>query len=298
MGLQQKNLFTVMTEVTAIITTHNRLELLPRALESVLQQTLPPDEIIVVNDGSTDGTQAWLQQQETGVKVINQSQQGISAARNSAIKAANGQWLAFLDDDDSWLPDKLEKQLQAIKANPGYRLCHGEEIWVRNGKRVNAMHKHRKQGGWIFPQCLPLCVISPSATMIHHSVFDDMGLFDENLPACEDYDLWLRFCAIEPVLFIDTPLITKYGGHDDQLSRKYWGMDRFRLQALEKILNKSALREDYRKLTLQMLIEKTSIYLKGVKKRNKTDEAAEYETRLQKYQVLLEQLKNPISVCC
>ena len=288
MGLQQKKQFIVMTEVTAIITTHNRLELLPRALESVLQQTLPPDEIIIVNDGSTDGTQAWLQQLEADVKVINQSQQGISAARNVAINAANGQWLAFLDDDDSWLPDKLEKQLQAIKASPGYRLCHGEEIWIRNGKRVNAMRKHRKQGGWIFPQCLPLCVISPSATMIHHSVFDGLGLFDENLPACEDYDLWLRFCAIEPVLFIDTPLITKYGGHDDQLSRKYWGMDRFRLQSLEKILHKPALREDYRKLTLQMLIEKTSIYLKGVKKRNKTDEAAEYETRLQKYQALLD----------
>jgi len=287
-----------MPEVTAIITTHNRLELLPRALESIAQQTHQPNEIIIVNDGSTDGTQAWLQQLDINVKVINQPQQGISAARNTAIKVAKGQWLAFLDDDDSWLPDKLEKQLKTITNSPEHRLCHGEEIWIRNGKRVNAMNKHRKQGGWIFPQCLPLCVISPSAAMIHQSVFDELGLFDEELPACEDYDMWLRICAKEPVLFIDTPLITKYGGHDDQLSRKYWGMDRFRIQALEKLLDTLTLREDYRILTLEMLVEKINIYCQGAKKRGKTAEAAEYESRLRQYQALLANPKDSMTACC
>jgi len=273
--------------ITAVITTHNRVDLLPRALDSVLQQTRPADEIIIVDDGSTDATAAWLEQLDSHITIISQQQQGISAARNSAIRAASGQWLAFLDDDDSWLPDKLERQMQALADEPQYRLCHGEEIWMRNGRRVNAMDKHRKQGGHIYPQCLPLCVISPSAVMIHHSIFKDIGMFDESLPACEDYDLWLRICSQEPVLFIDSPIITKYGGHEDQLSRKYWGMDRFRIVALEKILEDPALSSEYRNLTLDMLVKKITIYIKGALKRNKHDEIIDYTQRLQSYQAQL-----------
>ena len=287
-----------MHDVSAIITTHNRCDLLPRALESVLQQTVPAAEIIIVNDGSTDDTEAWLSQLGSDIKIINQEQQGISAARNSGIRAAGSEWIAFLDDDDSWSPRKLEEQVKAAQNHPDYRLYHGDEIWIRSGKRVNAMNKHQKQGGWIYSQCLPLCVISPSAAMLHRSIFDDIGLFDENLPACEDYDLWLRICAVEAVFYLDTPLITKYGGHEDQLSRKYWGMDRFRLQALEKMLGSTQLSEDNRKLTLQMLIEKSAIYLNGARKRGKTEEVTEYENRLQQYQSRLNQLDSPAVACC
>ena len=287
-----------MAKVTAIITTHNRCELLPGALDSVLQQSRPADEIIIVDDGSTDGTANWLQQLDSCIRVIQRPQQGVSAARNAAIQAAGGEWLAFLDDDDRWLPHKLEKQLQMIDRHPGHRLCHGEEIWIRNGKRVNAMNKHRKQGGWIYPQCLPLCVISPSAAMIHRSLFDDVGLFNESLPACEDYDLWLRVCSQEPVLHIEQPLITKYGGHGDQLSRKFWGMDRFRIKALELMLEQPALRDDYRRMTLEILIEKTRIYLNGARKRDKTDEIELYQQRLTRHQQQLQQLATGATSCC
>ena len=273
-----------MTSITAIITTHNRASLLPGALHSILQQTRPADEIIIVNDGSTDGTSAWLAQLDNRMTIINQKQAGISGARNSAIRAASCEWLSFLDDDDKWLPDKLEKQIQALATQSRYRLCHGEEIWIRNGKRVNAMNKHRKQGGYIYPQCLPLCIISPSAAIIHRSLFDEIGLFDENLPACEDYDLWLRVCSKEPVLLINSSLIIKYGGHNDQLSAKYWGMDRFRIQALDKMLGKAQLSKDDRMLTLKTLIQKTRIYLNGARKRNKTGEITDYENRLLEYQ--------------
>ncbi len=101
------------------------------------------------------------------------------------------------------------------------RVCHTDEIWIRNGRRVNARKKHGKKGGWIFQHCLPLCAMSPSSIMIHRDVFTALGGFDERLPACEDYDLWLRITARYPVLFTRQPLIEKYGGHDDQLSRKY-----------------------------------------------------------------------------
>lgn len=292
---QLNNQSTDMTSITAVITTHNRIELLPRAVQSVMQQTRPADEIIIVDDGSTDDTAGWLQQLDNRFRVMRLEQRGISAARNAAILSATSDWIAFLDDDDSWLPDKLERQISAVTDNPGHRLCHGEEIWIRNGRRVNAMNKHRKQGGWIYPDCLPLCIISPSAAMIHQSLFQDIGLFDETLPACEDYDLWLRICSQEPVLFVEQPLITKYGGHEDQLSRRFWGMDRFRIQALEQILEQPQLREDYRQLTLQMLIEKISIYLKGARKRGKAREISQYEQRLRHYR---KQLSAQATACC
>ena len=287
-----------MCEITAIITTHNRRELLPRALDSVFQQTRPADEVIVVDDGSDDETFTWLLQQQGIDKLIRHPPKGVSAARNIAIKASRGEWLAFLDDDDAWTPDKLANQLQVLRAAPQYRVCHSEEIWIRNGKRVNAMHKHQKYGGWIYPYCLPLCVISPSAVMIHRTVFDDIGTFDTSLPACEDYDLWLRICAREPVLFIEQPLITKYGGHEDQLSRKHWGMDRFRIRALEKMLTVDSLSTHDRLLTLQTLIDKTAIYINGARKRNKHAEADQYQQRMHRYRSQLHALKPETVAAC
>jgi glycosyltransferase involved in cell wall biosynthesis len=287
-----------MPEVSVILTTHNRIELLPRALESVRRQTVQPLEVIVVADGCNDGTAEWLAG-KAGIKtIIHSDAKGISAARNAGIALARGEWLAFLDDDDAWLPNKLEQQLEAIRQAPGCRLCHSDEIWIRHGKRVNAMNKHRKQGGWIYPDCLPLCVISPSAVMIQRHLFDDVGGFDTSLPACEDYDLWLRICAREPVLYVDQPLITKYGGHPDQLSRKYWGMDRFRIQALENILLLDVLSDEYRKLTLEILTEKIGIYIQGARKRGRHHVVHDYQQRLHKYETQLDQLDSRNIAAC
>ena len=288
---QRNRKFTGMPEVSVVITTHNRIDLLPRALESVRRQTVQPLEVIVVADGCNDGTAEWLTGEADIRTIIHPDAKGISAARNAGIASARGEWLAFLDDDDAWLPDKLERQLAAIRQSPGYRLCHTDEIWIRHGKRVNAMNKHRKQGGWIYPDCLPLCVISPSAVMIQRHLFDDVGVFETSLPACEDYDLWLRICAREPVLYIDQPLITKYGGHPDQLSRKYWGMDRFRIQSLENMLSLDTLSVEYRKLTLEMLTEKMRIYIQGARKRGRHRVVEDYQQRLHQHETRLDQLK-------
>ncbi len=163
------------------------------------------------------------------------------------------------------------------------RVCHTDEIWIRNGRRVNARKKHGKKGGWIFQHCLPLCAMSPSSIMIHRDVFTALGGFDERLPACEDYDLWLRITARYPVLFIRQPLIEKYGGHDDQLSRKYWGMDRFRIRALEKILATDSLNADDHLAAVAMLREKAGIYLQGAIKRGKSAEIGYYRQLLKQY---------------
>ena len=257
--------------VTVVIPTWNREDLLPRALTSVARQTRPPEEVLVVDDGSTDGTEGMIRRQFPGVRYLRQENRGVAAARNRGIEVARGDWLAFLDSDDEWLPEKLARQLDALRERPEFLLCHTNEVWIRRGKRVNAMKKHAKSGGYIFNECLPLCVISPSSVLAHRNLFERVGLFDEALPACEDYDLWLRVTASHPVLYLEEPLIKKYGGHADQLSRRYWGMDRFRIRALEKVIENEALSSEARRAVARMLVEKIDIYLAGALKRGKED---------------------------
>ena len=269
-------------DISVIIPAFNRAHTLPKALDSVLSQTLKPREIIVVDDGSTDETNAVLANYP-GLCIISQDNRGVSAARNVGIEKAGGEWLAFLDSDDEWLKEKLEKQWDAICIDDKL-ICHTEEIWIRNGQRVNPMKKHKKFGGMIYERCLPLCVISPSSVMIHRSVFEDVGVFDESLEVCEDYDLWLRICAKYSVLFIDEPLIVKYGGHEDQLSRKHWGMDRFRVKALEKMMSFGALNDEDEKATVNMILQKCGIIINGMKKRGNNDEAEKWQSKIEKYE--------------
>jgi glycosyltransferase involved in cell wall biosynthesis len=270
-------------KISVIIPTHNRAGLLPRALDSVLVQTLAPLEIILVDDGSTDGTEALMDGRYPCVRYLKQANRGVSAARNHGIAEARGEWIALLDSDDAWLPGKLAAQREALAAEPGHRLCHTEEIWIRNGRRVNAMRKHAKVGGRIFRQCLPLCVISPSSALIHRGLFEQLGGFDEQLPACEDYDLWLRICAGEPVLFVAEPQIAKHGGHADQLSRRHWGMDRFRVRALEKIIGSGRLGAGDREAAIEMLVRKAGILAAGAEKRGNEERAGEYRALQRKY---------------
>lgn len=261
-------------DLSVIIPTHDRRALLERALASVFAQTAPAGEIIVVDDGSTDGTGDAVRPRFPSVRYLWQPNRGVSAARNRGIAAARGEWLAFLDSDDEWLPRKLERQRAALARAPNLAVCHTDEIWIRRGRRVNARRRHQKSGGDIFQRCLPLCVISPSSVLIHRRVIEAVGAFDEGLPACEDYDLWLRVCARYPVLFVAEPLIVKHGGHADQLSRRYPAMDRFRIAALERILRTAKLAPDDRLAAIKVLRQKLRIYAGGAAKRGNWDEVA------------------------
>ena len=266
-----------LSSISVIIPTHNRAHLLPRALDSVLNQTKRAEEIVIVDDGSTDDTSDLIQSNYPEVITLHQSNRGVSAARNRGIREASGEWLAFLDSDDEWLAHKLERQMAALGEHPETKVCHTDEIWIRCGRRVNPMKKHAKHGGWIFRKCLALCCISPSSVLIHRSVFSDVGQFDESLPACEDYDLWLRVTARYPVLYLPEKLLVKYGGHEDQLSKRHWGMDRFRIQALKKIIESDTLNEDDRRAAEAMLAEKDRIYTEGARKRGKAAPAKAFE---------------------
>ncbi len=255
-------------QVSVVIPSYNRAELLPRALRSVYAQSWLQRgnaiEVLVIDDGSDDETATIVAKQFPQVRYIAQANSGVSAARNAGIRAAHGDWIAFLDSDDEWMPHKLNEQSRLL-AESGLLICHTEEIWIRNGIRVNQMNKHRKRGGRIFEHCLPLCALSPSSVIIHRDVLGDVGLFDETLPACEDYDLWLRICARYAVAYVEQACIYKYGGHADQLSRQYWGMDRFRVRALEKILD-TRLTADQYSVAYAMLMTKIEILLKGAVK--------------------------------
>lgn len=259
--------------------------MLKRALLSVYSQTLSAAEVAVIDDGSADGTDIMLRREFPQVNYFYQDHLGVSAARNLGIQQTSGEWLAFLDSDDEWLPEKLFNQQAALAASPEYRICHTEENWIRNGVPVDVPKKYAKAGGWIFAHCLALCAMSPSTMLIHRSVFTDIGLFDTRLPACEDYDLWLRIAADYPVLLLEQPQINKYGGHEDQLSQAFWGMDRFRISALQKIIDAGQLSEQNRQAAVNMLVKKAGIYLNGVTKRGKTDEARHYQQLIKRYAI-------------
>ena len=274
--------------VSVIIPTYNRKHTLKRAIKSVYMQSLPPFEIIVVDDGSNDGTKEWVRQKYPNVKYIYQENSGVSSARNKGIKIARGDWIALLDSDDEWLPNKLNKQIDKIKSNLDVKILHSNEIWIRNGLRVNQMKKHKKFGGYIFEKCLDICRISPSSVMLKKEIFDDIGTFDESLKVCEDYDLWLRITSKYPVCFLDIPLIKKYGGHSDQLSKAHDGIEFYRIQSLQKILESKILSKPQTLLAINMMVNKMNIYANGLEKRNKTEELSKLKKNIQYWTNIIE----------
>lgn len=262
--------------VSVIIPTFNRGWILKEAIDSVLSQDFQDYELIVVDDGSTDNTKEILAGYEHEIIILHQTNKGVSAARNRGISEAAGRLVAFLDSDDLWLPQKLSRQVDFFNSNPKALISQTEEIWIRNGIRVNPKDRHRKTSGMIFERSVGLCLISPSAVMIRKTLFDAVGLFDESLPACEDYDLWLRISARYPVHLIDTPLIVKRGGHADQLS-KAPGLDKFRIRSLKKIIDNERLTESQYRAAVQSLRDKCAIYAGGCRKRGKVAKAKSYE---------------------
>jgi len=268
--------------ISVVIPVYNRISLLQKAIDSILSQTIQPYEIIVVDDGSTDNAQGIIKTKYPQIKYIYQENQGVSSARNTGIKHSSGDYIALLDSDDTWEKEKLEKHINFIIENPNFRVSQTDEKWIRNGKFVNPKKKHKKLGGKIFIPSLELCLVSPSAVMIEKTVFDDFGVFDTSLPACEDYDLWLRVSAFEEIGLLEEKLTVKYGGHDDQLSHKFKAMDGFRVYAIEKVL-KENLSDNYREAAINTLKRKCEILINGYQKRENIEKVKYFSKILKKY---------------
>lgn len=266
--------------VSVIIPAYNRAYCLSRAIDSVLSQSYRDFELIVVDDGSEDSTSRLLDSYGDTVRYIKISHSGVSRARNTGIEISCGEWLAFLDSDDYWLPQKLEKQIQYLLSNHQYLICHTDEIWIKNGIRINQGKKHMKYEGWFFSPSLHLCLISPSSVMIHRRILEDVGCFDETLPFAEDYELWLRITSKYPVGYIKEKLVVKTGGHSDQLSGMIDGIEKYRLIALEKLIKSGKLNNRFLREAVDVYRKKSKIYCAGCRKRGKYEEALLHEKRL------------------
>lgn len=259
--------------VSVIIPTHNRSGKVFRALDSVLRQSFQDFEVIVVDDGSTDDTSFWMSfYSDSKLKYIQQQNKGVAAARNLGVQKAEGQWICFLDSDDVWHRHKLSEQVRFHDQNRGCLFSQTDDIWIRNSVRVNKMKKHDVREGDIFKESLKMCLVCCSSVMVQKKLFQDVGGFDESLRTCEDYDLWLRLLVDHPVGFVNKRLVSKFGGHEDQLSKKYEAMDRYRLLALKKILGVSELKQNQKKWVEEEIQIKESIVLQGELKRKKSYE--------------------------
>jgi glycosyltransferase involved in cell wall biosynthesis len=258
--------------VSVIIPTYNRVQFILRAVNSVLRQSHSQLELIVVDDGSTDGSrEELLSIKDPRFKLLFQENLGVSAARNAGIEASSAHILALLDSDDYWLPEKLERQLEFMM-NGNWAICQTDEIWVRHGSRVNPAFKHAKRAGWIFEPSLELCLISPSCVLFTRDLWRQMGPFDQALPACEDYDLWLRTALVYPVGFLPHSLVVKEGGHADQLSRKIIGLDLYRIYSILNLLKGQKLDRSQKIRAKKVLEEKGRRYVQGCLKRDKPEE--------------------------
>lgn len=206
--------------VSVIIPVYNRVKSIGRALDSVLKQTYQPKEIIVVDDGSTDGTVDYIRENYPQVTVLTQANQGPSAARNRGIAHSTGEWVALLDSDDIWLPDKLRAQVQIIEKNPGlgmigsrrYKNCYDydEQVVKRPVARAVSFFHFLKQ-----------TTCHTSTVLLRREALEKVGLFDEKLPAAEDVDLWVRIAYYYKVVQVRQHLTAVFVSKDSiSLSRK------------------------------------------------------------------------------
>jgi len=269
--------------VSVIIPTFDRSPWVGEAIASVLAQTYPHLELIVVDDGSHDATPQVVQAFGPALTYIWQAHAGVSAARNHGVRMSRGALVAFLDSDDLWLPGKLAAQVALLQQQPHAQACYTDEIWIRHGVRVNPKRMHQKHSGWLFELSLPRCIISPSSIMLQRTLWNHLGGFDERLPACEDYDLWLRLTLATPVLLLPERLIVKRGGHADQLSRCIPVLDQYRITALEKILA-APLTLSQRQAVLAQLLQKCRVVAQGAYKRQHEARWATYSVKAQHYQ--------------
>lgn len=272
-------------KVSVVIPVYNRPDLLNRAVSSVSRQSFAPFEILVVDDGSTPTVRSLKDFNSINVRILrNEQNKGVSAARNLGILEASGDWIALLDSDDEWMEEKLQKQIQHLEQHEGLLAVHTGEKWIRNGNEVIPPAYLNKSPDNLWERSLQHCLICPSSVLLHKSIFQNIGLFNENLPVCEDYEFWLRLLIHKEIGLVEEKLVIKHGGHSDQLSTTTWGMDRFRAQALINLIESSMLNEKQYVSAISVLVNKCMIVAKGSQKREKFQEATKFLEISRKYQ--------------
>ena len=272
----------MLPDVTAVLPTYNRGSVFA-AIDSVLQQRGAEFDLIVVDDGSTDGT--WHELEKTAaranenairgfMRIVCTDRRGVAAARNYGAAMASTEFIAFLDSDDLWGPDKLARQIDFMSEHGEYAISQTEEYWLHKGSFRNPGARHRKRAGDLFIESLRTCLISPSAVIMRRDLFQEMGGFDEDLTAAEDYDLWLRILLDHEVGLLAESHVTRRAGHKGQLSATIPALDRFRILTLMKLLAQNELSPTRREAVCEVLAQKCAIYAKGLISRDSNDRAA------------------------
>ncbi len=262
-------------KISVIIPTFNRSEFIVNTINSVLNQTYSVAEIIVIDDGSIDDTAMIIEKLSINtdkIKYISQENRGVSSARNLGILNASNNWICFLDSDDIWNTDKIEQQVIFHTKNPAILFSHTQEQWLFNNKIIKQKKHQSKKSGFCFKENIANTLIGASTVMIHKSILNHIGHFDEELLVCEDYDLWLRILYKYEVGFIDKELIKKIAGHKNQLSFSTPLMDIFRIKVLQK-----HIKSKYTHEIQDMIVKKCDILIKGAIKHSNNDIESYYK---------------------
>jgi len=208
--------------VSVIIPTYNRVHLVGRAIRSVLNQTYQDFEIIVVDDGSTDNTEEVVESfNDPRIRYIrHEKNRGGSAARNTGIRASRGEYVAFLDSDDEWLPEKLEKQLSVFEEDSTCGAVYTDFLYMLPDGNVKLCQNYHPEG-WILKKLLSSNVVGTTSTVIvKRECFETVGLFDESLLSCQDWDMWIRIAKRYSFRKVPEPL-TKYRVHQDRITTDF-----------------------------------------------------------------------------
>jgi len=267
--------------VSIIIPVYNREKMICEAVDSVLRQTYSHWELIIADDGSVDNTLKILDRYKNfpQIRVLTLKHIGFPGeVRNRAVEVANGRWLAFLDSDDIWIEEKLEKQINYLENHLNFRFIHTLERWERNGKIISQAHRKHEKEGDLFKTSLGKCEIGPSTVIMERDLFVQFRGFRSDLEICEDYEFWLRLTAEIPVAYIDEELVIKRGGHKNQLSTKYGFIEIFKISALKFLVDMEKFEGERMNLARRELARKCRIYSKGCRKRGREKEASEYES--------------------
>jgi glycosyltransferase involved in cell wall biosynthesis len=254
-----------MPRVSVIIPTYNTAHYLPEAVESVLAQTYTDLELIVIDDGSTDNTKEVIEPYLGRIVFLETENNGPSKARNRAIRASSGEYVAFLDADDIWYPDKLDRQMTLFSKNRKYNLLHSDASETgpyssQEGSTWFSRFNHVK-AGLIFSELLSQNFIILSSVIVKRECLEKVGLFDEELKCWEGYDLWLRIAFKHLIGFVNAPLYmrrlrensTFFSSRLNEITgiitvMEKWNNDTLRLSEADKKAINQQLRSHYLRL--------------------------------------------------
>lgn len=300
--MKDVNKYTRKVSISVIIPVRGRPRLLAEALHSVLNQIYSPFEIIVVVDSTgpeiepdRDAAMECYSRFQTQsdhplppLRILESGGMGPAAARNWGVESSSGEWVAFLDSDDLWAPDKLLRQCEYLEKRPHLHGCQTGEKWIKNGLPLIQPRKLQSRPGSFLLESFTYCLISPSSVMLRKSIFEELGGFDESFPVAEDFEFWLRYLLYYPMGLIPEELTIKRAGDWKQISAPGNHLDYHRSRALIKFLHYIDDRpqlerfEELREAARDELQRKMRIVQTGEEKRpeNAGDSMSEHLKRL------------------